>query len=75
MTITVRSAAGNVLKTLDLQYPGTWFEQVPAAQQLGLALNGDESITYSVTSGSAIVYGVRTDDVTQDPSIQFAEPR
>lgn len=53
-------------------YPSTWFEQVSATQQLGITFTGDESITYEVQSGAAILYGVWTDNTTQDPSLQFA---
>jgi len=39
---------------------------------LGVALAGGESITISIDSGSAIVYGATADNITQDPSLQVA---
>ena len=39
------------------------------------AYTGDESIVYTIDEGSAIVYGVWTDNVTQDPSLHFAAPQ
>jgi uncharacterized repeat protein (TIGR01451 family) len=69
---TVRTASGLLIGTTTLNYPGTWFEQVSATQQLGITFAGDESITYEVQSGAAILYGVWTDNTTQDPSLHFA---
>lgn len=70
--VTVRDKAGVTLKTLQLRVVATYFRQDQASQLLGVTLKGDETIELSVASGSAIVYGSTTDNVTNDPAIQFA---
>jgi uncharacterized repeat protein (TIGR01451 family) len=72
MTATVRSADGTVLQRVPLNFPPSYFVQQPAASLLGLPLTGDESITFDVTGGAVMIYGVRTDNRSQDPSLQFA---
>jgi hypothetical protein len=48
------------------------FVQTEASSFLGVALPPGGSIQIRPTGGSAIVYGATVDNVTQDPSIQFA---
>ncbi len=73
MTVTRRSAAGNVVQTLTKSYPPNFFEQISGVEFLaGAPFGANDSITIQVTSGSAIVYGASADNTTQDPSIQFA---
>jgi uncharacterized repeat protein (TIGR01451 family) len=74
LTATVRSPGGAILRTVTLTFGPTYFEQLAAAQQLGVTFNGDESVTYEVTSGAAIVYAAWTDNISQDPSLHFARP-
>jgi hypothetical protein len=70
--ITVRNAAGAVLTTLTRTFGPALLTQSSAVALLGLPLAGDESITFTVEEGSAIVYGTWTDNVTQDPALQLA---
>ncbi len=74
ITFTVRDKDGVVVKTVsDKAFDPTWFRQFGSAELLGgYALQGGETISVAVTAGSAIVYGATTDNVTQDPSVQFA---
>ena len=73
MTITVRDRDGITVKTLSKSLQPTFFQQVASAQFLdGFALAGGETISFTVTSGSAFVYGATTDNTTNDPSVQFA---
>ncbi len=44
-----------------------------AVATLLLSRAGSESITYLVSAEAAILYGVWTDNVTQDPSLHFVE--
>lgn len=73
MTATVRRADGEVIRVVPIVLPGTYFIQRPAQELLGIdALHGSESVTFAIESGAAIVYGVWTDNVTQDPAVQYA---
>ncbi len=72
VTFRVRDASGAVLNIVTREYDPTFYEQQPAATLLGAPLGPNASIEVSVSSGSAIVYGATIDNVTNDPSIQFA---
>jgi hypothetical protein len=73
LALTVRDKDGAVVKSASRSYGATFFTQVAAATLLdGYALVGGETITIAVTSGDAIVYGSTTDNITNDPSVQFA---
>ena len=74
MTITIRDKQGNFLRTVTKSFAPTFFVQATAADLLGAALAGGESLSFSIDSGSAIVYGVNADNITQDPSLQLAAP-
>jgi hypothetical protein len=71
ISVTVRNAAGVVTHTTTKTYTANYFVQTDAASFLGVPINGNESIQISISSGSAIVYGSTTDNVTNDPAIQF----
>jgi len=75
VTFTVRDKDGVVVKTVSgKNFDPTFFTQVGASSMLdGYALTGGETITIAVNSGSLFIYGATTDNVTQDPSVQFAE--
>lgn len=73
MTLTVRDKSGVIVKTTTKSYNANYFVQPGAATMLdGYALTGEETITIAITSGSAFIYGSTTDNITQDPSVQFA---
>jgi hypothetical protein len=73
MNVTVRDRDGVVLKTVQKSFPATFFAQSGSGDFLdGFVLAGGETISIEVTAGSAIVYGATTDNVTNDPSVQFA---
>src|SRR6185503_2524303 len=69
---TVRDAAGAVRTTESKFLPPVYFAQQAAEAFLGIALLANDTITFEVDAGSAIVYGATTDNTTQDPSLQFA---
>jgi hypothetical protein len=73
--VTLRNWRGETLRTVSKTYHPNWFEQVDAATFLGRAIEGNETIEIHVTVGSAIVYGATTDNVTNDPAVQFAVVR
>lgn len=72
-TLTVRDPNGQVLKTVTRSHGPTVFLQLPATQLLdGFVLTGGESLTFTITSGGAFIYGATTDNTTNDPSMQLA---
>jgi len=75
VTITVRDKDGNVVKEVAPAYDPTYFAQKGSTEVLGgYALTGGETISFTVTEGSLIVYGATTDNTSADPSVQFARP-
>jgi hypothetical protein len=71
--ITVRSKNGSVRNTVNKSYTPTFFEQVNANSYVGVILDASDTITFTMISGKAIIYGSQTDNKTQDPSVQFAK--
>jgi hypothetical protein len=73
ITVTRRDATGATLQTLAKSYAANFFEQIGASAFLeGAAFQSNDSITVQVTGGSITVYAATADNITQDPSIQFA---
>jgi hypothetical protein len=71
-TVTVRDKDGVVVKTTDKTFGATFFTQPGSATFLdGFALTGGETLTFTINSGSAIIYGSTTDNTTNDPSLQL----
>jgi hypothetical protein len=74
ISITVRDAAGNVLRTLGRSYPANFFQQADVVSFLGgLILAANQTITVDVVSGSLFVYGATADDRTNDPALDLAQ--
>lgn len=73
LVVAIRDKFGALRGTLTKTYPANFFEQVNANAYLGLTLNSSDTITFKLTSGRAIIYGAQTDNITQDPSAQFAK--
>ncbi|HXA18347.1 MAG TPA: hypothetical protein VN380_15240 [Thermoanaerobaculia bacterium] len=71
ITVTERSGAGTVVRTVSKTYAPTYFEQVDATTFLGAAPSANDSLTVSVDSGALFIYGATTDNTTQDPSVQL----
>ncbi|HEY3171454.1 MAG TPA: choice-of-anchor D domain-containing protein, partial [Thermoanaerobaculia bacterium] len=69
---SVRDASGAIRTTGAKFYPPVYFEQQTAETFLGLPLLANDTVTFQMDAGSAIVYGATTDNTTQDPSLQFA---
>jgi hypothetical protein len=73
MTVTVRDRDGLTVNVLTKTLAQTYFNQTGSAAFLdGMALTGGETISFEVTGGAAFIYGATTDNVTNDPSVQFA---
>lgn len=71
--ITIRTKNGALRGTTSKTYAANYFEQVGATAYLGLSLESSDTITFTMTSGRAIIYGAQTDNKTQDPSVQYAK--
>lgn len=72
---SLRDHAGAVQQTARRSYAATWFEQIALGTLFSQPLSGNEVVMIDIVAGSAIVYGAITDNITQDPSIQFARAR
>lgn len=73
VSIVLRASNGAVLRTLTKTYRPNWFEQVDSTVFLGgVPLGDSQSISITVLTGSVIVYGATTDNVTNDPALQYA---
>jgi hypothetical protein len=70
LTITVRDRDGAVVKSVDKSYDPTFFTPAASALLDNLALNGGESLTFTINSGRAIIYASTMDNITNDPAMQ-----
>jgi hypothetical protein len=69
---TLEDSTGHVLQGTTKTYLPDWFEQVDSTSFFGVPIGASQKIRITVTSGNGIVYGATTDNVTNDPSVQFA---
>jgi hypothetical protein len=73
LTAQVLDNAGHVLATTTRHYPANYYEQLDATSFFeGVPVGASKTIKITVTDGSAVVYGATTDNVTNDPSVQYA---
>jgi hypothetical protein len=73
LTAVLRDTNGIPIKTVTKSYLPNWFEQVDSTTFFtGTVIGPNQSIAITVSAGSAIVYGSTTDNITNDPNIQFA---
>jgi hypothetical protein len=73
LTAQLLDNIGRVVTTVSKRYPANYFEQVDAASFFnGVAVGASKTIKITVNDGSAIVYGSITDNVTNDPSVEYA---
>jgi hypothetical protein len=71
ITATLTDMNGTTLRSVTKTYPPNWFEQVDASTFMGTTVRSNEVIKFTVTSGTAIVYGSSTDNTTNDPAAVF----
>jgi len=69
--LTIRAAAGTTRHQRTLTYDANQFEQLPGNTFAGTALQADDSIEVTITSGSAIVYATAVDNQTNDSTLQL----
>jgi len=67
----VLGPGGTTLREVTRSYPPSTFLQQPVEALFGAPLPANAQIAVEVLAGTAIVYGARVDNVTNDPSIQF----
>jgi hypothetical protein len=73
ITAVLRDTNGTALKTVSKTYLPNFFEQVDSTSFFaGTVVGPNQSISITVGGGSALVYGSTTDNITNDPNIQFA---
>jgi hypothetical protein len=73
ITAVLRDTNGTVLKSVTTTFLPNFFAQTDSTAFLGgTAVGPNQSISITVGSGSATVYGSTTDNITNDPNIQFA---
>ena len=72
LTLSLEDSTGHQLGGVTKTYDPDFFEQQGSEFYFGVVVGANQKIRVTVTSGSAIVYGATTDNVTNDPSVQFA---
>jgi hypothetical protein len=70
IAIEVRDRLGHTRHATTREFAANWFQQMPAADFAGIALNGGDYIAIQLVRGSAILYGAAVDNITNDPSVQ-----
>ncbi len=75
MTITLRRSGGSQKGTAVAKVMAPDFFEQPSVAALlpGSFIEGSDTITFAITSGSVIIYGASTENTTQDPSLQYAK--
>jgi hypothetical protein len=72
MELILRRAGGEIASRVTRSFAANELMQTAAGALFGIPLQGNDTITIVVTSGSAIVSGAGIDNVSQDPSITVA---
>lgn len=73
LVVRLEDSEGHVFVNTQKTYAADYFEQVDSGTFLsGVPLGASQKVRITMVSGSAIVYGATTDNVTNDPSVQFA---
>ena len=73
MIVVLERSDGTAVTSVGKTYQPNWFEQVDASTFFfGAAIGANLKVRINVSAGSAIIYGSTTDNVTNDPSVQFA---
>ncbi len=70
ITATVRTSVGTAVKSVTKSFSPVFFTQTPASALVEMELQGSDTILLEVESGSAILYGATTDNISQDPMIK-----
>lgn len=72
VSVSVKDHGANVVRTFSQSYPADSFTQLSVHDFLGgFDLDANETLVITFSGGGAIIYGATTDNVTNDPSVQF----
>jgi len=72
ISVSVKNENGDVVHTATGTYSADAFYQLSAKDFLGgFDIGPNETLVITFSGGGAIIYGATTDNVTNDPSIQF----
>lgn len=72
LTIRLHDASGAAVTSVARALPANYFQQSSFADLFDRAQGANQSITFEVTSGSAIVYGAAVDNTSGAMSLQLA---
>jgi hypothetical protein len=73
LAIHLHDATGALLETVTRGFAPDYFLQLAFADLLGTSAGANQSVTFEVLSGSAIVYGSAVDNTSGTMSLQLAE--
>lgn len=73
LTAVLKNPDGTIVTSVTKTYQPNFFQQVSAESFFGgVSINANQIVVISVSDGSAIIYGSTTDNVTNDPALQYA---
>jgi hypothetical protein len=70
--LEVRSESGQIRFRTSRTLPKNYFQQTSGHEFAGTQLHEGDAIIINVRSGAVFAYGATVDDITNDPSAQFA---
>jgi hypothetical protein len=72
VSVSVKDPDGNVVHSFSKNYDADSFSQISVHEFLGgFDPGNNDSLVITFSGGGAIIYGATTDNVTNDPSVQF----
>jgi hypothetical protein len=72
ISVQVKNENGDVVHTFQHDYAANTFFQLTTKDFLGgFDIDANQTLVITFSNGGAIIYGATTDNVTNDPSIQF----
>jgi hypothetical protein len=73
LRVTLRGSEATVMNSSLMSIAPNFYFQQPVAEFVGMSPLANDVVLIEVESGSAIVYGATTDNVTGDPAMKLAE--
>lgn len=73
MQVLVRGQDGTLRQTLSKSFAPNTFVQMSATDLIGSAPAANDTLSFVINTGSAVIYGTSTDNRSQDPSYQLAK--
>lgn len=72
MTVTLYDPSGSVVKTTTKSFPPNTFVQIPVNDLAGAPARANSAVGFSVTEGSAFIYGAAVDNSGRSVTLQIA---